>query len=65
MSSEPRVARLRGNATALAREPVDLRPARIGKPEQPRGLVECFARGVVERPPQDPHAQGAVDVHEL
>ena len=34
---------------AVAREPVDLAPARIAEPEQARALVERLARRVVER----------------
>ena len=34
---------------ALARETVDLRPARVAEPEQPGALVERLAGGVVER----------------
>src|SRR3954451_23780950 len=61
---EPRHARDReveGLGVALAREPVDLRPARIAEPEQARALVERLAGRVVERGPE--RLEGAVLAH--
>ena len=38
---------------ALARDPLDLRAARVAEAEDPRRLVERLAGGVVERLPED------------
>ena len=65
----PASARWRGNACAfglpVARERVQLRTARIGQSEQPRGLVVRFTGGVVAGAADDVHIGCGANVDEL